>query len=1755
MKKKIIALLLAAITIIHICVPALPVIAEGTDSANDDSSVVGSFVRFSSDDALVYMYKSVTSSGPSSDTKRITASALPDVYVVLEEITVSYGTQFYKLGTTDGSSNEILDTYPWVKAALMEIVPDPDAGLIKGQVDLTDGSTKLDVLTVTAGEREYVFTNLGSEVSEKATYSWQMLVDKKNNTWASIIDYCYPYAVVTEALILNSLDEDGAATMRCIVTDGHKKFVSNRIKISLERPVALLSEAVASNEIDTYAAPTPKMLRSTQRVATEAFQITIEYVYLHANAVDPSLNGSNAAKAITITLPPGTGFDHAIASPPLAGYKPYIEWKEGDSEEGLITYAGKQLIPAEEVKFNNQQEGIHVTVYYVPQTVNYRVKYYKQNLRNDEYIEWKTEFKTGIADTAVADDLAVAELGFSPLYYEKNTCITNDGNTVVEIYYDRIYYLVKYEIGEDAYGVTPNYVRYGTTLMLGNPTNPGYTFDGWQLTSVKDTTDGEELLTDANLTTTYQNYNKTDANSQITVAHNLVYTAKWTATDVSFAIVYWKENANDNGYSCWGVQTVTGNQPGDVVTVDGTNIPQSIHNGEKNYFTYNSVLSDTQVTVKGDGSAVANVYYYRNIYTLAFEVDGLCNIPEGHTHTDECYDYICNNGNHVHDENCVLICTIEEHRHNPIACGCDVTEHTHSAACCTIPTHVHGGADCVCKIQEHTHTTSCWNNVGNKSNDPSGTQPTNGLKDGLIYVYDGIFGWGRTRYIYIKGSWYEYSATANNGTVLSPDNCTLDEHTHGGADCGCDLTAHDHTSGCNIDNCPNGGNEHTHGDGHCNYTCGKTAHTHNASCYDCGEDLHEHVDACKRLICAIPLNHSHTGDCNSTSESSTVAMITGKYGSDIRDRFPLTGRDGADFAGYWWKVPSGSTFLTAGRSIVSLDQILGENLTFTGDPNTGDTRAVIYYYIEALPGAPYVEGLPNAGDKHYELYKEVVTVKVGYLTTEEEFHTIAGFTRGNYYPNNIFNSSVADENYLYYTRNSYALQFHSNNVHLTDLDKTVLYGASMSSYAAILPTYPTAFEPNAYTFAGWYTTPGCYDGTEFDFESETMPDHNVLLYAKWVPTSWNVEVYLDDGMDDQLYSDTLPFGSMIPEPDYKEAQLSRPDYKDLIWAGWYYKDAAGDEVRFDFNTMALKTNYNGTVDPVTSEQYPSAIYAKWTSEIPIAYTVYYVTEIDGNYVNVADPTEGVALAGINKSFIAKSGEDIYDEYKEYLPTDRSITHKMSVIADENVIYFEYITAQEIVYTVKHVFKSSNFNEILGTDTLELSWNYTVQTSDPSFSGRFMISFDAELYDHVVAQANGTALWEIIKDLSPDAYKQELILAIGEANEVVFYWENHGETFIYQVVHYFQKLDYSDFTGEDQYTAEYYQEFVGAYAGENSVTVNATPVERQGFTLNNGKSELSMVLYKTDEGIKERVLKVFYDRKTINYTVNHYYGGSNITANKTALYEEVVTEYAKTDILGYVIADPAQAEQNVSITYDGQMINFYYVAQKVIFNYQVIGNVGGYLSIPQETVSIGTPAIGATPMAAAGYIFIGWYTDADAATKVNDAWVDASGKLTPVASVADANKMITYYAKFAPNSLTIHNNFTSVSNNAGSALDLSEQGFIYTIQGKAGTPTEGVYIRVAVLSGGSQTILALPTGEYVVTLEHEWSWRYTTVREVSTTMADGTDSLNTSISNMSWTLNFTGSGEMQVVYEVPNTDVIGPTESDSYYYVTDNTYNY
>ena len=112
------------------------------------------------------------------------------------------------------------------------------------------------------------------------------------------------------------------------------------------------------------------------------------------------------------------------------------------------------------------------------------------------------------------------------------------------------------------------------------PTKHGYRFDGWY--------DGES---------------KVENDKEITKPMTLK--AHWKAKEVSYTVIHWWENADDNGYSFHESENKTG------LTGTEANAKAKSYEG----FTAQPV---TKKTIKGDGSTIVSVYYKRNVYEVKF---------------------------------------------------------------------------------------------------------------------------------------------------------------------------------------------------------------------------------------------------------------------------------------------------------------------------------------------------------------------------------------------------------------------------------------------------------------------------------------------------------------------------------------------------------------------------------------------------------------------------------------------------------------------------------------------------------------------------------------------------------------------------------------------------------------------------------------------------------------------------------------------------------------------------------------------------------------------------------------------------------------------------------------------------------------------------------------------------------------------------------------------------------------------------------
>ena len=194
--------------------------------------------------------------------------------------------------------------------------------------------------------------------------------------------------------------------------------------------------------------------------ADEYYTVRIDYVFE---------NGTIAHDPYVAVYPTGADIDVTVTNPALPGYRPVRSLEESAATE-LTT----------DLRYDALYDHHTITVYYVPDLVHYRVHYYKQNIRDDLYTEDLTLDNSYYNRTGYTGEFPreLEELkfeGFTTLFHEPDF-IAADGSTEFKIYYDRNYYLINFELGEDGYGVEPVYGKYGATFTVPEPMRKGYGF-------------------------------------------------------------------------------------------------------------------------------------------------------------------------------------------------------------------------------------------------------------------------------------------------------------------------------------------------------------------------------------------------------------------------------------------------------------------------------------------------------------------------------------------------------------------------------------------------------------------------------------------------------------------------------------------------------------------------------------------------------------------------------------------------------------------------------------------------------------------------------------------------------------------------------------------------------------------------------------------------------------------------------------------------------------------------------------------------------------------------------------------------------------------------------------------------------------------------------------------------------------------------------------------------------------------------------
>ena len=607
--------------------------------------------------------------------------------------------------------------------------------------------------------------------------------------------------------------------------------------------------------------------------------------------------------------------------------------------------------------------------------------------------------------------------------------------------------------------------------------------------------------------------------------------------------------------------------------------------------------------------------------------------------------------------------------------------------------------------------------------------------------------------------------------------------------------------------------------------------------------------------------------------------ITAKYGANIRNQWPTySGSNTWSVNGtYTWNLFDG--YVKDGPYQANIDTMPLNGATFYG-PLTSESSETAYYYVEVLPGE---EGTEHGSILYKEHHRDT-SAGSGFSITDEDKYPITGFTfkevktksgSGNAYDGATF----------YYTRNRNKLVFDDQyGTKVTEeLPFEQVLSESVNYKNNYQPAYPSTLEAGAYMFDGWYLDPGCTQPVDW---TAKMPDAQVVVYAKWAPKNHTVKTFLTKEKIEE--NDPIDTWDNVPHGTAVTNTPADPQNGSYVFVGWFYMDG-NVEKAFDFSMPVVK-DLN--------------LYAKWSSNTLVAYTIKYTLE---NGTVIADETTGSALAGTTLTFEAKTGDELNEGYRSgYFPNTGSHSLTMDINGN-NEFTFVYVAKEKVNYTVRYLDKATGEPVVVnGVPTPDK----TGETSDAIITEKFV-------------QISGYA---------PDAYQKRLVLSATEAENVITFWytkdDDHAPV---QIVHWIQNIAGEGYT-EYQSSTNLNGEIGQIYTG--------TPLTIPGFTYNAEKSNASGTL--TAEGLE---LNLYYDRVKYSYTVRYVDAADNNkdidpAANVTGegLFGAQVIGSQK-EFNGYMPADNEPKQKSIIIgTGTNEIIFYYYPCYYIghVQNYKVVG---------------------------------------------------------------------------------------------------------------------------------------------------------------------------------------------------------------------------
>lgn len=272
----------------------------------------------------------------------------------------------------------------------------------------------------------------------------------------------------------------------------------------------------------------------------------------------------------------------------------------------------------------------------------------------------------------------------------------------------------------------------------------------------------------------------------------------------------------------------------------------------------------------------------------------------------------------------------------------------------------------------------------------------------------------------------------------------------------------------------------------------------------------------------------------STDDTLTIHEL---YGHKIADQW--TGERWLDYNGVRYSRT---------KVLVMIDIMPNVNITFRySDPESRPIKHM-YYMVEALPNATNTQTYNGKTFVQYTL----INARYYQVTEDEDFMDLNGFEKWTSNP--TFSGGVALDDdregtiHMYYTRNSYNLEFVDSFDNKEITKASVLYELPLTDYAnyftvsddkETITAGGKSISHDGYTFTGWFSDPECK--SPFDF-NRTMPDAPIKVYAGWAIKRFRVWVQPNGGILSPTESTFFRanWGELIQE--YKDVESNGRNY-------------------------------------------------------------------------------------------------------------------------------------------------------------------------------------------------------------------------------------------------------------------------------------------------------------------------------------------------------------------------------------------------------------------------------------------------------------------------------------------------------------------------------------------------------------------------------------------------------------------------------------